>query len=132
MNLGVATPSSAIGKAPESFSKAKKIAATIFKDYQKTLYCGCKFNQEGKVDLASCRMNNATHKLRAHRIEWEHIVPVEFFGHDFPCWRENLCETSAGKRYHGRACCEKVDFQFRRIESELFNLWPSVGLINQK
>lgn len=34
--------------------------------------------------------------------------------------------------FRGRKCCQKTDAQYRQAEGELYNLWPSVGLINGK
>ncbi len=68
--------------------------------------------------------------IRAHRVEFEHMVPAERFGRQFPCWQEATCERHV-KGYKGRPCCSKIDSQFRRIEAELYNLWPAVGLVNQ-
>lgn len=58
------------------------------------------------------------------------MMPAEQFGHHFKCWREPLCEKN-GKPYKGRACCEKIDPVFKQLEAELYNIWPSVGLVNQ-
>ena len=68
---------------------------------------------------------------RAHRLEWEHMMPAENFGRHFKCWREPLCISQSGKRYRGRKCCEKIDAQFQKTEAELYNLWPAIGLVNQ-
>lgn len=58
------------------------------------------------------------------------MMPAEQFGKHFKCWREALCVKN-GKPYKGRACCEKIDPLFPQMEAELYNLWPSVGLVNQ-
>lgn len=115
--------------SPHNFAKAKKIAAEIFERHQTTLYCQCNYEQK-QVDLSSCNMNEATQHKRALRIEWEHIMAAEHFGKHFVCWREPLCEKN-GKAYKGRQCCERIDASFREVESELYNLWPEVGLVNQ-
>lgn len=117
--------------SPGSFARAKTIAKKVFADKRETLYCSCRFNEENQVDLKSCHMEEASSIERARRIEWEHIMPAEHFGRHFQCWKEAICEKD-GKVYRGRKCCEKVDKNFREIESELYNLWPSVGVVNQK
>lgn len=75
-------------------------------------------------------MEDADAIKRSHRLEWEHMMPAEHFGKQLACWREPLCEKN-GKRFKGRKCCELIDNQFKHMEAELYNLWPSVGLINQ-
>lgn len=117
-------------QSPNSFAQSKKIAAELFQAHSETIYCHCVY-KEREVDLASCSMQGAEPKKRAHRIEWEHIMAAEHFGQHFECWRTPLCVTSTGISYKGRACCEHIDERFRHLESELYNLWPEVGLVNQ-
>ena len=116
--------------APETFARAKLVAGQIFSDNRQTLYCGCTFNRKNQINLNSCSMQSARNKPRALRVEWEHMMPAENFGRHFACWREPLC-VQRGKRYKGRRCCQKIDADYRRIEAELYNLWPAVGLVNQ-
>lgn len=118
-----------LAASPKNFSQSKRMAAGIFLAHPQTLYCNCIY-QGTSVDLNSCGMNQAAEIKRAHRIEWEHMMAAEHFGQHFECWREPLCSRN-GKPYKGRACCAHQNEQFRHIESELYNLWPAVGLINQ-
>ena len=113
-----------------SFVEAKKFAKVMFGSNRETLYCACKYNQFNEVDLASCNMQSAAPIKRAHRVEWEHMMPAENFGRQFVCWREPVC-SHHGKPFKGRKCCEKSDPKFRQVEAELYNLWPAVGLVNQ-
>lgn len=116
--------------APQNFPEAKRITYSLFENNPQTLYCACIYNKKHQIDLSSCHMESANDKKRAKRVEIEHMMPAETFGRQFPCWHESLCE-SHGKPYKGRKCCEKIDKQFRRIEAELYNLWPANGLVNQ-
>ena len=119
-----------VAASPNSFAEAKKIARAVFSEHRATLYCGCHYNALNEIDLASCNMQAAGFRKRAHHVEWEHMMPAENFGRQFTCWRERLCQKH-GKPYKGRACCEKIDPTFRHAEAELYNLWPAVGLVNQ-
>ena len=115
--------------SPTNFSQAKKIAGEVFAQHPLTIYCHCAF-QGKNIDLASCGMDEAQNKKRAHRVEWEHIVAAEHFGQQLECWRKPLCSKN-GKPYKGRACCKKIEPRFNEMEAELYNLWPETGLINQ-
>lgn len=115
--------------APRSFAQAKQIVYQIFSSHPKTLYCGCRFDSKHQIDLESCHMNSAVDKKRAHKVEIEHILATDMLGHNLSCWQNNICEHH-GKPYKGRKCCEKMDGRFRQMESELYNLWPAVGLVN--
>ncbi|MCS5710533.1 endonuclease [Candidatus Berkiella aquae] len=115
---------------PKSFQEAKKQAKLIWLDYPETLYCGCKFDSQLNVDHGSCSYTPGDSR-RAHRVEWEHLVPASWFGKQRECWREPICEVKEGKKYKGRKCCEKSDKEFRKMYTDLHNLVPSVGEVNQ-
>lgn len=117
---------------PLNFAQAKSQALILFSNHRVTLYCQCQYNAEKKVDLESCNMQPAQVIERAHRIEWEHIMPAARFGQQRTCWQQAICTNpKTGKSYRGRKCCEKIDDEFKSIEAELYNLWPAVGLVNQ-
>lgn len=111
-------------ETPTSFSKAKKVAASIYHDHKTTFYCGCDFEWKGKkgagrTDLASCGYSVRKQIKRASRIEWEHVVPAWAFGHQRKCWQE-------GKRKN----CNKNDAVFKAMASDLHNLVPAIGEVN--
>lgn len=118
-----------LNSSPQNFYEAKKVAKKIFQNHRETLYCHCSYNHNNQINLNSCHMESAKYIARAHRMEWEHMMPVAYFGHSFACWTQSLCYRH-GYAYHGRKCCEKIDKKFKKIEAELYNLWPAVGLIN--
>ncbi|WP_131781534.1 endonuclease [Legionella gresilensis] len=120
-----------VSQLVKNFGQAKKNARVLFAFHRETLYCHCRFDARLQVDLNSCNMQSAAKFKRAHRVEWEHMMPAENFGNQFACWRELLCQKQNGKLYRGRACCERIDPKFRQAEAELYNLWPAVGLVNQ-
>ena len=117
-------------KHPGNFPQAKKVATTIFQKHQTTLYCQCNYDSDKSVDLNSCHMDDAVNLPRSQRMEWEHMMPASKFGNNLACWQQNLCTDNKGKAYKGRRCCEKIDKNFQKMEGELFNLWPSDGLVN--
>ena len=116
----------------QSFSQAKKILEReIYADHRVTLYCGAKFDERKRVELPAGFMT-PKHAARAERVEWEHVVPAENFGRAFPEWREGApaCVDSRGRAYKGRRCAEKASAEFRRMESDLYNLYPAIGAVN--
>ncbi|MBC7692856.1 MAG: endonuclease [Methylotenera sp.] len=122
-----------------SFAQAKKIALKIHKDHATTIYCGCRY--EGKtVDLRSCGYQAHHDFKRAARLEWEHVVPAEAFGQSFSEWRmgapgcfknhgRGKSFMKEGRTFKGRKCAE-TNPEFRRMESDLYNLWPEIGELN--
>ena len=121
----------------DSFSKAKKILLTkIYSDpeHRIDLYCGCAYDGKKAVDFSSCGYVPEKDNNRAHRIEWEHVVPVEAFGQSFKEWREGHpdCVDNRGKAFKGRKCAEKVNHEFRRMQADMYNLYPAAGEPNRK
>ncbi|WP_242602119.1 endonuclease [Legionella nagasakiensis] len=116
--------------SPRSYLEAQKIAETIFNAHRQTLYCGCHYERFNQVDLASCNMQGSGHFKEAHMVEWEHIMPIELIGQEFPCWQEPLCHRD-GIAFQGRECCRQISELFRQAEAELYNLWPVIGLVKQ-
>lgn len=107
----------------QNFNSAKKQLINFYNQntQQKEFYCGCDFvfhGRKGEVDLQSCGYQVRKNKMRAQRIEWEHVVPAYHFGHQLGCWKEG-----------GRRQC-RTDPKFRRMEGDMHNLQPSVGEIN--
>jgi deoxyribonuclease-1 len=128
---------------PSSFSKAKKLALTqVYKDHHKSFYCGCSFNDKKQVDQASCGYEPRTpitrsgkESIRDNRIEWEHVLPASIMGKNLACWSKERsqfpqCVKSNGKLKSGRACCQKVNRDFRNAHNDLVNLTPTIGEVN--
>ena len=119
----------------DSFSKSKKLLhKAIYNDVasRQDIYCGCQYNEQKEVDFASCGYTPQKDNQRAHRIEWEHVVPAEAFGQSFPEWRNGHpdCVDSRGRSFKGRKCAEKVNFEFRKMQADMYNLYPAVGEVN--
>lgn len=70
--------------------------------------------------------------LGAYQVEWEHVVPAENFGRTFSEWRDGhpSCVNNEGKSFKGRKCAEKVNHDYRLMQSDLYNLYPAVGAVN--
>ncbi len=114
-----------------SFSKSKKLLLKVYQDNPYTLYCGCSFKGK-KPDLSSCGYIPKKDKKRANRIEWEHVVPAHAFGQSFSEWRKGhpKCVSKNGKKYKGRKCAQKLSEEYRRMQADMFNLYPAVGEVN--
>jgi len=114
-----------------NFRIAKKWAKQLHADHRTTFYCGCQYDKQGKIDLNSCGYPIQKDKKRAERLEWEHIMPVSFWGQDLACWQKPLCCDSKKKKcYKGRSCCEKIDIEYSKMEADLHNLVPEIGELN--
>jgi deoxyribonuclease I len=117
-----------------SFSKTKKILLKkVYFDNQYTFYCGNPYEIKqvngkektliikdkkcftSKDDSFFSFWNN---NPRAKVVEWEHVMPVERFARDLLCWKDG-----------GRKACKK-DENFKIMESDMNNLVPSIGEIN--
>ena len=115
------------------FSKSKKHLKNIYLQSNKnyTFYCGCSFDSNKQIDHTSCNYSPRRVKnKRSHRLEFEHIVPAHALGKNLQCWKEPICEKRNGKKYKGRKCCSKVSYEFKKMQSDMHNLFPSIGEVN--
>lgn len=116
----------------ESFNQAKKLLEQkVYFDHRETFYCRATFDSKKNVTLPK-GFTTEKHEKRAHRVEWEHVVPAENFGRTFAEWRDGdeECVRSNGKPFKGRACAEKVNQEFRYMQADLYNLYPAIGAVN--
>jgi len=119
----------------DSFNKSKKLLErVIYKEaeHRIDIYCGCQYDEKKNVDFNSCGYKPQKDNKRAHRIEWEHVVPAEAFGQSFPEWRNGHpeCVDNKGKSFKGRKCAEKVNPEYRLMQADMYNLYPAVGEVN--
>lgn len=117
--------------APENFSAAKAILEDyVWHDHRQTIYCGAAYDADKNISLPP-GFTAHSHERRAARMEWEHAVPAENFGRAFSAWREGdpSCVKN-GKPYKGRRCAEKSSPVFRKMEADMYNLFPSIGAVN--
>jgi deoxyribonuclease-1 len=123
---------SATNQTIDSFNKAKKILErNVYQDHRITLYCNAEFDSKKKV-IPPKGFYTDKYVKRAKKIEWEHVVPAENFGRTFEEWRSGnkLCVNSKGKSFKGRKCAEKVNKEYRYMQSDMFNLYPAIGAVN--
>ena len=115
----------------ERFNAAKKLLETkVYHDHRVTFYCQAPFDKRKNITLPQ-GFTTEKHAKRAHRVEWEHVVPAENFGRSFEAWRDghDSCVRN-DKPYKGRACAQKVEKEFRYMEADMYNLYPAIGAVN--
>ncbi len=111
-----------------SFSKANiLLLSKVYPNHRLTLYCGATFDSKKNITPPD-GFASVKHVKRSKRVEWEHVVPAENFGHTFTEWREGhkQCVTSKGKSYKGRKCANKANKEYRYMH----NLFPAIGSVN--
>lgn len=116
----------------DSFSKAKRVLySQVYKPSEdhKSFYCGCDIERQGKKvvpNLESCgyKIRKENSRVRAERIEAEHIVPAAHIGY------QNKCMIQNKSRKDKRNYCEKNDPSFNAAYNDLHNLVPAVGEVN--
>ena len=116
----------------ESFNQAKKtLEREVYQDHRITFYCQAPFDSRKNITLPA-GFTTPKHEKRAHRIEWEHVVPAENFGRAFSEWRDgaDVCVDNKGRNFKGRKCAEKANREYRLMQSDLYNLYPAIGAVN--
>ena len=132
----------------DGWKKAKNNADdTIYEGRSATFYCGCSYisheDRDGSgsiIEPQKCYTLQASYKIRACRVEWEHVVPVSLMPvslmpvNKLACWVRpeavEACNKKSGGNLESRPCCEKSDVQAQAMIFDLHNLVPSVGQIN--
>lgn len=118
--------------ANESFNQAKRmLERQVYFDHRMTIYCGATFDAQKHVTLPA-GFSTPAHRKRALKVEWEHAVPAENFGRAFAEWRNGdaQCVDRKGKAFKGRRCAEKANAEYRRMQADMYNLFPAVGAVN--
>jgi deoxyribonuclease-1 len=124
-------PALAANQEIQSFSKAKKILEKqVYNNHRTTLYCGATFDANKKVTPPQ-GFTTTKYVKRSKKIEWEHVVAAENFGRIFSEWRDGhkQCINSKGKAFKGRKCAEKINTEYRHMQSDMFNLYPAIGAV---
>ena len=117
-----------------NFLQAKKIAYKMYKNKQRTFYCDCPYlGKQIIYDTCSYHPRDESN-IRSLRVEWEHIVPVSFFGRSFLSWKRGhkKCRSNKKRAFKGRKCARLVSSEFRKIEADLYNLVPVIGELNAR
>lgn len=118
----------------ESFYDAKKMLEKYVYTMiePKTIYCNYDFTLPNKKIKLGRGFIASEFEKRAGRVEWEHVVPAENFGRTFSEWRDGhvLCVDRKGKKYKGRKCAEETNREYRLMQADMYNLYPSVGAVN--
>lgn len=116
----------------DSFNKVKKILERqVYFDHRTTIYCSAKFDDQGYIELPD-GVTIIKYQNRTQKIEWEHAVPAETFGHTFSEWQDGHpeCVSRRGKAFKGRRCVEKVNAEYRYMQADMYNLFPAIGSVN--
>lgn len=116
----------------ESYVEAKRmLEKRVYFDHRITLYCGAEFDKKKRIRLPK-GFSTPSSKKRAGRVEWEHVVPAENFGREFIEWKFGSFECrDANKSFRGRSCAERSSRDFRLMHADMYNLFPSIGAVNQ-
>jgi deoxyribonuclease-1 len=116
---------------PANFDAAKQELRELFPSGRE-IYCDCAydFHRKRVLDFSSCGFK--AQSARGHRIEWEHVVPASVFGRHFTAWTQGHPSCQHGTRMQrGRECAREASIDFRRMEADLYNLWPAIGELNR-
>lgn len=114
---------------PTNFQEAKKHLRKMYPPGTRSLYADCAITGR-QIEWDSCCLPR---EGRRRHVEWEHVVPASWFGRDLKAWKDGdpACTDRRGKRYRGRRCAALVSEEFRRMEGDMHNLFPTIGALNE-
>ncbi len=104
---------------PHDYRTAKKELYGLYLEanFESSFYCDCPYtSHDKKYDKISCDL-----QIKGDTINTEHIVPASIIGEVYPCWQDG-----------GRKNCVKTSQEFAMPYSDLHNLQPVVGRLNNK
>ncbi|MDM8522652.1 endonuclease [Desulfococcaceae bacterium HSG8] len=124
----------------ESFTTVKKLLLSkVYDTRKRTFYCDCPFTADKHVG-SSKKFKPKKKSARSSRIEWEHIVPAHAFGSTFKAWHKTYrpwkCWLSflpwvKCRSVKGRENARRASVEYRYMESDMYNLVPAIGEVNQ-
>lgn len=118
--------------AMDNYAAVKRaLYEEIFADDRTTLYCGCPFDADRRLDLGACGYESPRGGERSKRVEVEHVVPASWIGAGRTCWTKKICRDGKGRAFKGRKCCLAIDPAFKRAYQDMHNLRPTVGEVNE-
>lgn len=100
---------------------------------KKTIYCQAEFKKNKEILYIENYTNSDN--IKRKKVEWEHIVPAEEFGRYFASWNigdESCIDISKLKILGSRQCAIKSDPEFKRMYTDLYNIYPAIGFVNAK
>lgn len=118
--------------ANESYASARnKLFKEVYIDHRYTLYCKIPFDEKKKLIFPN-EFDVSKVSSRVNRVEIEHVIPAEEFGSYIKQWWQGdpHCVNKENIPYKGRKCAEKTSRIFRLMQSDMYNLYPSVGSVN--
>ena len=61
-------------------------------------------------------------------------MPANVFGKFFSEWRDGhpKCVKKNGKRFKGRKYEEKMNKVYKRMQADMYNLYPAIGEVNER
>lgn len=111
-----------------SLEQITKKLQGIYADHRVTFFSGCAYQENMEVGQG-CRAAKASQQ----QVGWEYLVPVETYGKKLKAWTHGnpACKDENGRPYRGQACAAKVNNDFRRMESDLYNIVPEILEVKQ-
>lgn len=106
------------------YRSAKKILNRFEIFSKETLYCGCEIEAR-KVKTQICGLRLPKQNVRSFQTEWEHVVPASTLAEDI-AFDKNRCG-----RKSKRNCLEKMNPEYAKRISDLYNLYAEEGTLNE-
>lgn len=114
----------------DSFKTAKEKLMQIYSGFQIELYCAMTFDGDKKIKNHN-GFETDKYEYFENDIQWDHAAPAKSFGWELQAWQrwDAACTNREGS-YKWRDCARKTSLEFRRMEADMYNLFPANGAIN--
>tara|TARA_Y100001936_G_scaffold31362_1_gene29378 strand:+ start:3023 stop:3778 length:756 start_codon:yes stop_codon:yes gene_type:complete len=122
-------PSSLVSReiAEKQLNRIYKLAGKF-----ETLHCGCTFDKIKQVSTNLCKRGSKKllKNKESRTLEWVTMMPEYVFGKSRKCWTKNLCVRTDGIKVKGAQCCSEVSPKYKKMESDMHNLFPAINKLN--
>ena len=94
---------------------------------RRTFHCGCVFDKLKQVFPNLCSDGPMPGKGDSKKLIWASLMPPNIFAKSLKCWNKNLCARPDGKIIKGSQCCSEVSPKFKKMESDMHNIFPMIA-----
>lgn len=95
----------------------------------RTFHCGCVFDKIKQVSPNICERGAKDNpgRNKSRTLEWVPMMPAHKFGGSLRCWVRDQCARASGVKAKGAQCCSEISPKYKKMESDMHNIFPAVN-----
>ncbi|QPJ64854.1 MAG: hypothetical protein G3M78_05420 [Candidatus Nitrohelix vancouverensis] len=103
-------------------------------NHARTFHCGCLFDKLKQTSTKACLRQDPANQPKATSqfMDWMLAMPSATFGESLSCWKQDSCANGSGDSDSRTRCCSRKSPRFKRMQSDMHNLFPSIKTTLEK